>query len=106
MRRLLLLLSGALLGGAFVYAAFQYHVVRTADGVLLVPKTQAAFELPYRDIRDWSAADWAGHPALARAMIAAGHGEFVQSSITSGLIRDVLGLRRSSAQETPELRRE
>lgn len=88
MVRLFALLLGIAFGGAVMYVGFQYHTVRTADRILLVPKLQTALDEFYVDIRDWGYKEWKDHPTLARAMVSAGHGEIVESSVKSGILEN------------------
>jgi len=73
MRRLGTLIFGMLLGGGLVYTSYQYHVVRTGDQFLVIPKLSPTLVDPYVDIRDWTAEDWRRHVKLAEALIAQGH---------------------------------
>lgn len=65
------LLTGAVLGGALVYGALLYHVLRTQDGVELVPKSTATFAETYVDIRTFGVSDWAAHKSLASDIVKA-----------------------------------
>ena len=79
MRRLSALMFGIVLGGGLVYCGFNFHLVRAADGWLMVPRTEVALGDAYVDIRQWGFADWRKHPALTRDMVKAGYGERVKS---------------------------
>ena len=67
MRRIGAILFGILVGGGLVLAAFQLHVVRAAEGLVIVPKQQPALTDVYADIRDWSRDDWQQHPVLVQS---------------------------------------
>lgn len=77
MRRITTLILGMILGGGLVYGAYQYHLVRTGDQFLLIPKGQVSLVDPYVDVRDWGLSQWQEHPALLEAMRSQGHGDLV-----------------------------
>lgn len=99
MRRLLLIMLGMCLGGTLVYCGFNYHVVRTSERVLLVPKVQASLSEVYVDPRQWTPRDWQAHPRVARALLAAGHGELVRASASEGLLREFFHLFEGRSAE-------
>jgi hypothetical protein len=82
-------LLGLILGGAAVFLGLKYHVVRADDGLHLIPKTQAAFQDVYIDIRQFGLAEWTEHPALAAAILQADKGELLQDSMRQGLRNSV-----------------
>ena len=90
MVRFFALLLGIVFGGAVMYVAFQYHTVRTADRLLLVPKRQTSLDDFYVDIRDWGHKEWKDHSTLARAMVEAGHAEIVEHDVKNGLFESFL----------------
>jgi len=102
MRRLLAVLFGAMLGGGLVFAAFEYHLVRTDETYHLVPKKQAGLTDAYVDIRDWPASEWNEHTTLAEDLIAAGHGDLVGGSIASGLLDDIIAPFQQDASEATQ----
>jgi len=71
MKRLLLLLVGIVIGGAAVYASLEYHVVRTPDGFVTIPKVNPNWTDTYIDIRSFGVDDWAQHKDLVQALLAA-----------------------------------
>ena len=89
MRRLMAAVFGMILGGGLVYFAFQYHLVRTEDEVLVVPKREASLVDPYADVRRWRAADWNQHPELVDALVKYGRSDLVLQSETDGLFHDL-----------------
>jgi len=97
MRRLFALVLGTLFGAALMYMAFQYHVVRTPDRVLLVRKQQTSLTDAYVDIRNWSFREWRDHPELARAMFHQGHGDLIESSVEEGLFRQFFSRLRDGS---------
>ncbi|MDA0834692.1 MAG: hypothetical protein O2955_05470 [Planctomycetota bacterium] len=90
MRRLISMIFGMLVGGGIVYAGFYYHLVRTSEKWLIVPRKNVAFEDPYVDMRTWKPDDWAKHQQFAKDMIAAGHGELVVQATTKNLFQEVV----------------
>ncbi len=90
-------LFGLLLGAGLSFVALRYHVVRTADGFLLIPRIdQPPVRSAYADIREWGTAMWKQYPELAAALTKDGQGKLVADSITG----DLLGLNGS--QPNPE----
>jgi hypothetical protein len=71
MGRIFFLFVGFFLGGAVIFGAFNYHVLKTSDGLELVPKQSAHLSETYVDIRSFSASDWLKHPDLAADIVAA-----------------------------------
>jgi len=69
MRRIGTFLCGVIVGGALVFFAQRYHVVRTATGFDMAPKLSSGFSETYVDVRNFSAADWDKHKALAAAIV-------------------------------------
>jgi hypothetical protein len=71
MGRLFALVLGVVVGGVAVYGSLEYHLVRTSDGFLAVPKTKANWADTYVDVRPFGVEDWARHRDLVEALIAA-----------------------------------
>ncbi len=83
-------LFGTLLGTSLMFMALQYHVLRTHDGVQLVPRIpQHSLGLAWADIRHWSASQWTDRPELARALLAHGSGSLISQSVTEQLAESV-----------------
>jgi hypothetical protein len=82
MRRIFYLIVGVAVGGAAMWGAFNYHFLRTAEGVTYVPKQSANLSDVYLDVRDWSLADWKQHPAVVQALVANGRTELVANADT------------------------
>lgn len=108
MRRFYGFLLGLVIGGTSVYVAYQYHLVRTPDRLLVVPKTQPSLIDLYSDVRKWTVEDWKKHPALARHLVASGHSEKIMQSATDDLVDEFLeGLKtrrppsRAARDQTP-----
>lgn len=77
MRRLTTLLLGMFLGGGCVYGAYQYHLVRTGDQFLLIPKGRVSLIDPYVDVREWDLDNWEKHPEVLEAMKSQGHADLL-----------------------------
>jgi hypothetical protein len=71
MGRIFFLVAGFFLGGAVIFGAFNYHLLKTKDGLELVPKQSAHLSETYVDIRSFTASDWTKHPDLAADIAAA-----------------------------------
>ena len=80
-------LFGLVLGGASVFGALKYHVVRAEDGVHFVPKVTPGFQEVYVDIRSFSFDDWNKHRSLAMALVQANQGHLMKDA-ASGYFRD------------------
>ena len=85
MPRLSSFLAGVLIGGALVFMALKYHVVRAADGHHVIPKVTAEFGDAYVDIRQFGGADWEAHPALATAIVKAEKNDLMQDAAAANL---------------------
>jgi hypothetical protein len=97
MRRLIALLIGAALGGACVFAAFQYHLVRSEKNVLVIRRQRADWRDAYVDIRGWSYREWDRHQELSSDMVAAGRGDLVARSVSGQLFRGLFDSFREPA---------
>lgn len=83
-------LFGSLLGASTMFVALQYHVVRSHDGLQLVPRTpQHSLGLAYADIRQWNAEQWTDRTELARALMAHGAGDLIAQSVADTLADSV-----------------
>lgn len=91
MGRLTALIIGIVVGGLLMFFSFNYHVVRTTDTMLVVPKSTTQLAGAYVDITDWDAADWVEQKEFTKSMVDAGHGDLVKTSVTKGLMERVLG---------------
>lgn len=57
-----------------LYAAMHYYVVRSNSGVQVVRKSRPQADLPYLDVRQFTASQWREFPEVASAVqtVAAG----------------------------------
>ena len=53
---------------ALVWMAYTRHVVRTADGLSIVPKTESTFREIYVDTTSWGTLDYLRHRDVTEAM--------------------------------------
>jgi hypothetical protein len=81
MRRIWTFVTGIVVGGALIFAAMNYHVIRANDGLYVVPKIDAQLALTYADIRDFTVADWAKNSELAGALMNANRRDLVDNAI-------------------------
>ncbi|QDS98059.1 hypothetical protein [Adhaeretor mobilis] len=85
MKRISTFITGMLVGGALVYMALHYHLVRATDGMHLVPKAESSIASTYVDIRSFGPRDWLDHPNLAAAMMKSGQEELMDSTMDNTL---------------------
>ncbi len=67
--RLTTFVFGIFVGAVGIMVSENYYVVRSKETVHLVPKIASKLEFPYRDIRQYSVADWQNNQSLALAII-------------------------------------
>ncbi len=75
-----------------------FYIVRSKESVHLVPKVAAKLEMPYYDIRNFTAEDWQRHPSLAAAIVTSRNQKLLQNSgvesvraRVEGLLKDLTG---------------
>lgn len=108
MRKILAALIFMLIGAGGMYAAFQYHVVQSKEGWMVIGKTQVGLEDTYADIREWKATTWKKHPQLAQSLIDKGKGNLIIQSASSGLFDGLFqnsNKKRSAANEESPIKR-
>jgi hypothetical protein len=94
MPRLSWLIFGVIVGGLCMWGSFQYHVVRTNDGLTYVPKQRATLTDTYVDVRKWGVAEWGRHPELVLSLSQHGHKELVGNADTlEATLKDALKLK-------------
>lgn len=101
MRRLIALMIGVAIGGGTTFAAFNLHVVRTDQKVLVVRKQRSDWHDAYVDIRGWTHREWTGHHELSSNLIAAGRGDLVVRSVADQLFRGLFDSFRSGSGSGP-----
>ena len=80
MKRLTWLVIGMVLGGLLVTGSLKYHVLRTKDGMTLVPKREFSFADAYVDIREFGVSEWAKHQELMLAVVESKKTELLENS--------------------------
>jgi len=89
MGRINTFILGLVLGAALVFGAQRYHLVRSNDGLHLIPKTKATMGEVYVDIRNFRLDDWTKHPELAAAVLKA-RKEHLMGDSARGSFRDAI----------------
>ena len=69
MTRMSAFVFGLFIGAAGYFVAENFYVVRSNESIHFVRKVAAKMESPYRDIRNYTVADWQNDPALALALV-------------------------------------
>jgi len=80
-RRLTTFLTGVIVGGALVYGAMHYHVIRAEDGFHFVPKVDARLAGTYADIRGFQVGDWTEHAQIAAALVKADRRDLLNQAV-------------------------
>ncbi|MCA9238171.1 MAG: hypothetical protein KDA44_22015 [Planctomycetales bacterium] len=89
MKRLSTFIIGMLVGGALLWMALNYHLIRARDGLHLVGKTSATLANTYVDVRNFRPADWVKHPEVTDAILSSKNQALIDSA-TNGTIDGVL----------------
>ena len=66
-------LWGLALCGVLVWAAMNFHVFYTPDGLIATIKRQPTLADTYVDVRSWGLVQWSEYPDLAWALSHSGH---------------------------------
>lgn len=82
MRRIWTFLSGILAGGALIYFAMNFHLIRANDGFHLIPKVNAQLPGTYADIREFKVTDWADNAEIAAALMNANRRDLLDGALT------------------------
>jgi hypothetical protein len=73
---------GAVLGATGMFIAFKFHVVRTKDDWVFVPKPTASLVDAYVDVREWDSDEWTRHPQLVKSLVLTGRADLVRKAVT------------------------
>ena len=93
-------LAGLTIGGVGMMLSMQYHLVRTTDGMVVIPRVhQPAVRSAYVDIRKWNPAMWKGFPDLSEAIVKAGREDLVNQSKPSPQSSQTVPANQESYQE-------
>lgn len=93
LRGLALILVGAVLGCGVTTVAFRWHVVRASDGWHMISNGTSMPSDVFADVREWTPNDWADHPRLAGALVAAGKGDLVMRTSATNVLDRVMNRR-------------
>jgi hypothetical protein len=93
-------LCGATIGGSLVFGTLSYHVLRTNDGVQVVPKLSPDFHEAYVDVRQFTPMDWARHKTVVTAIVRAKKESIFQGAAIESLNQGVTGLVREFGPPT------
>jgi hypothetical protein len=77
---------GCIVGGLVVFFAPRYHVLRTDEGVELVPKVTSTFTDTYVDIREFGITEWNDHKLVAAALVAAEKSHILEDAGEQGVL--------------------
>ena len=80
MQRLMYFVFGVVAGVMLCWGGTNYHVVRATDGFHVVQKQRARLAEAYVDVRAFGVSDWANHPELASALVAANKQSVMQGA--------------------------
>lgn len=86
---------GFVCGGIFIFGVLRYHVLHAEDGFHLIPKMGATASEPYLDVREFTASDWADHPAVAAAVVRAGRADLMKDSAVDSLFDGAAGILKA-----------
>jgi hypothetical protein len=93
LRGLALIVLGAVLGCGVTIVAFRWHVVRANDGWHMISNGTPMPSDIFADVREWTPNDWADHPRLATALVAAGKGDLVMRTSAANVLDRVMNRR-------------
>ncbi len=97
-----LFLLGLLVGTSSGLFVTNYHVVNSAQGLVVVPRSQRPpLSSSYVDIRSWSQAMWVNHPEVSQALVADGRSELIRDNLKANLLDE-----RSPEQTQTESQRQ
>ena len=81
-------------GATLLFVGLKYHIVRSTQGLHLVPKVTAQLGSTYVDIREFSFQDWDDRPEFASALLQSEDAELREAATNSTVqntVDDVLG---------------
>lgn len=71
-------LAGITVGGVTALLALQYHLVRTDDGLVVIPRVhQAPIRSAYVDTRSWTLEMWKNYPEVTEAVVLSGRSNLI-----------------------------
>lgn len=102
-KRSVFFLIGMIVGGSAVAFAFEYHLVRSTDGFMLVGKKHASLSCLYEDVRTWKPEEWQAHPDLVQSLVAKGRADMIGEQATE-LMHDSLQMFKYAEKPREEFR--
>lgn len=91
---------GFIAGGVIVYFAPRYHIVRTDEGVQVVPKISSSFANTYVDIREFGFAEWSDHKLVAAALVASDKSYILEDAGEEGVLEGFQDILLGKRDET------
>ena len=85
-------LFGFVLGALTVLGSLKYHVLRTDEGMEVVPKLSATFSETYLDVRGFGVADWTEHRSLMAAVVQAKKEHLFKDAAATDLVDSFDGM--------------
>lgn len=92
MSRISSFLLGVVAGALLIGAAMNFHLVRSDDGILMIPKLTKGLHDPYADIREFTLDDWQQHRPLAAALVQANKSDLLADSSLHNFRRSIDGV--------------
>ena len=82
-------LAGLTIGGVGALLSMQYHLVRSHDGVAVIPRLhQPPIRSVYADVRGWSPKMWETYPELTEAIVKSGRRELLMQDAMTHKVPD------------------
>jgi hypothetical protein len=82
LRKLLGFLLTMACGAGLMACVYEFHVLRTPNGVEFVRKPSPDWHDPFVDVRGWTVREWAAHPRLVKNLALAKRADIMESSGT------------------------
>jgi hypothetical protein len=82
LRKLLGFLLTMACGAGLMACVYEFHVLRTPQGVEFVRKPSPDWHDPFVDVRGWTVREWAAHPRLVKNLTLAKRVDIMESSGT------------------------
>ena len=92
MSRLSWFVMGFVIGALTVLGSLKYHVLRTDEGVEVVPKLSATVSETYLDVRGFGISDWTEHKSVMAAVVQSNKGHILKDAAATELVDSVDGM--------------
>ena len=80
------------LGALTVLGSLKYHVLRTDEGLDVVPKLSATFSETYLDVRGFGVAEWTEHKSVMAAVVQAKKAHLFKDAAATDLVDSFDGM--------------